>query len=243
MTQKSQSDKQRHKKPLYLSLYLWMTALLFSCLCWTPAWGNGLDEQQLVEKAKHTVESFMGDPNFTWFRDHVKDANALLIIPQQLKAAFWFGVDGGSGVLVTRDEQTGAWSEPAFYDLGGLSFGFQFGGEASEVIILAMTQGAVEKLYASSFKLGGDASIAAGPYGAGAEGATSANLDADFLSFSRSKGVYAGISLEGSIIYVNDDANEAYYGKKVRPVDILVIKSVKNKHSAGLRQAIMTATK
>ena len=241
MTQKIQSDKQRHakKKPLLL----WMTALLFSCLCWTPAWGNGLDEQQLVEKAKHTVESFMGDPNFTWFRDHVKNANALLIIPQQLKAAFWFGVDGGSGVLVTRDEQTGAWSEPAFYDLGGLSFGFQFGGEASEVIILAMTQGAVEKLYASSFKLGGDASIAAGPYGAGAEGATSANLDADFLSFSRSKGVYAGISLEGSIIYVNDDANEAYYGKKVRPVDILVIKSVKNKHSAGLRQAIMTATK
>ena len=239
MTQKSQSDKQRHKKPLYL----WMTALLFSCFCWTPAWGNGLDEQQLVEKAKHTVESFMGDPNFTWFRDHVKNANALLIIPQQLKAAFWFGVDGGSGVLVTRDEQTGAWSEPAFYDLGGLSFGFQFGGEASEVIILAMTQGAVEKLYASSFKLGGDASIAAGPYGAGAEGATSANLDADFLSFSRSKGAYAGISLEGSIIYVNDDANEAYYGKKVRPVDILVIKSVKNKHSAGLRQAIMTATK
>ena len=241
MTQKSQSDKQRHakKKPLLL----WMTALLFSCLCWTPAWGNGLDEQQLVEKAKHTVESFMGDPNFTWFRDHVKNANALLIIPQQLKAAFWFGVDGGSGVLVTRDEQTGAWSEPAFYDLGGLSFGFQFGGEASEVIILAMTQGAVEKLYASSFKLGGDASIAAGPYGAGAEGATSANLDAAFLSFSRSKGAYAGISLEGSIIYVNDDANEAYYGKKVRPVDILVIKSVKNKHSAGLRQAIMTATK
>ena len=240
MTQKIQSDKQRHakKKPLLL----WMTALLFSCLCWTPAWGNGLDEQQLVEKAKHTVESFMGDPNFTWFRDHVKNAKALLIIPQQLKAAFWFGVDGGSGVLVTRDEQTGEWSEPAFYDLGGLSFGFQFGGEASEVIILAMTQGAVEKLYASSFKLGGDASIAAGPYGAGAEGATSANLDADFLSFSRSKGVYAGISLEGSIIYASDDSNEAYYGKKVRPVDILVIKSVKNKHSSGLRQAIMTAT-
>ena len=241
MTQKSQSDKQRHakKKPLLL----WMTALLFSCFCWTPAWANGLDEQQLVEKAKHTVESFIDDPNFTWFQNHVKDAKALLIIPQQLKAAFWFGLDGGSGVLVARDKQTGEWSEPAFYDLGGISFGFQFGGEASEVIILAMTQGAVEKLYASSFKVGGDASIAAGPYGAGAQGSTSANLNADFLSFSRSKGAYAGVSLEGSIIYVNDDANEAYYGKKVRPVDILVIKSVKNKHSSGLRQAIITATK
>ncbi len=241
MTQKTQSDIQRHakKKPLFL----WMTTLLFICFCWTPAWANGLDEQQLVEKATHTIESFMGDPNFTWFQDHVKDAKALLIFPQQLKAAFFFGADGGSGVLVARDTQTGKWSEPAFYVLGGLSFGFQFGGEASEVIILAMTQGAVEKLYSSSFKLGGDASIAVGPYGAGVEGATSANLNADFLSFSRSKGAYAGISLEGSIIYADDDSNEAYYGKKVRPVDILVIKSVKNEHSSGLRQIIMTATK
>jgi len=202
-----------------------------------------MDQQQLVEKAKHTIASFMEDPDLTWFQDHVKEAKALLIIPQQLKAAFFFGADGGSGVLVVNDDKTGEWGEPAFYVLGGLSFGFQFGGEASEVIILAMTQGAVEKLYSSSFKLGGDVSVAAGPYGGGVEGATSANLNADFLSFSRSKGAYAGISLEGSIIYADDDSNQAYYGKKVRPVDILVTKSVKNKHSAGLREAIMTATK
>lgn len=239
MTQKSLYDQQRHKTPLFF----WMTAFLFSCLYWSPAWADSLDQQQLVEKSQHTLESFMEDPNFTWFQDHVKDAKALLIIPQQLKAAFWFGVDGGSGVLVARDVQTGEWSEPVFYNLGGVSFGFQFGGEASEVIIMARTQGAVEKLYASSFKIGGDASVAAGPYGAGAEGATSANLSADFLSFSRSKGVYAGISLEGSIIHVNDEANKTYYGKKVRPVDILVTKSVKNKHSFSLREAITTATK
>ena len=238
MTRKSRSDKQQYKT----SLFLWMTAVLFSCFCLTPAWGNGLDEQRLVEKAQHTVASFMEDPNFAWFQDHVKEAKALLIIPQQLKAAFWVGVDGGSGVLIVRDDQTGEWSEPAFYILGGLSFGLQFGGEASEVIILTRTQGAVEKLYASSFKLGGDASIAAGPYGGGAEGATSANLNADFLSFSRSKGAYAGVSLEGSIIYTDDNANEAYYGKKVRPVDILVTKSVKNKHSSDLRRTITAAT-
>lgn len=237
MTQTSRLDNA--KKTL---LSLWVTALLFSCFCLTPAWANGLDEQQLVEKAKHTVESFMDDPNLTWFQGHVKEAKALLIIPQQLKAAFFFGADGGSGVLVVRDEGTGEWGEPASYLLGGLSFGFQFGGEASEVIIMAMTPGAVEKLYSSSFKLGGDASVAAGPYGAGVEGATSANLNADFLSFSRSKGAYAGVSLEGSIIYTNDDANEAYYGKKVRPVDILVTKTAKNEHSSGLRQAIMKAT-
>jgi len=238
MTQTSRLDNAR--KTL---LSLWMTALLFSCFCLTPAWADGLDEQQLVEKAKHTVESFMDDPNLAWFQDHVKEAKALLIIPQQLKAAFFFGADGGSGVLIARDKQTGEWGEPAFYILGGISFGFQFGGEASEVIILAMTTGAVEKLYSSSFKLGGDASVAAGPYGAGVEGATSANLNADFLSFSRSKGAYAGVSLEGSIIYANDASNEAYYGKKVRPVDILVTKTAKNEHSAALRQSVMKATK
>lgn len=237
MTQKIQSDKRRHKN----QVFLWMTIVLLAC--WTPAWANELETQQLVEKATHTVETFMADPEFTWFQEHVKEAKALVIIPQQLKGAFFVGADGGSGVLVARDEQTGEWSEPVFYVLGGLSFGFQFGGEASEVIILAMTQGAVEKLYASSFKLGGDLSYAVGPYGgAGVEGATSANLNADFLSFSRSKGVYLGVSLEGSIISVDDDANEAYYGKNVRPVDILVTKTVKNAHSSGLRQAIMTAT-
>ncbi len=239
MTRKNQSGKQRPRQ----RLVLWMTALLVFCGIWTPAWADGLDEQQLVEKARHTIDNFTNDQNFTWFQDHVKDAKALLIIPQQLKAAFFLGADGGSGVLVARDERTNEWGEPAFYILGGLSFGFQFGGEASEVIILAMTEGAVEKLYASSFKLGGDASIAVGPYGAGAEGATSANLNADFLSFSRSKGIYAGISLEGSIIYANDDANKAYYGKTVRPVDILLTKTVKNEHSSGLRQAIMKAAR
>ena len=239
MTQASRPDNTKKTR-----LFLWMTALLFSCFCLTPAWANGLEEQQLVEKAKHTIENFMDDPKFAWFQEHVKEAKALLIIPQQLKAAFFFGADGGSGVLVVRDKQTGKWTEPAFYVLGGLSFGAQFGGEASEVIVLAMTQGAVEKLYVSSFKLGGELSYAIGPYGgAGIEGATSANLNADFLSFSRSKGVYLGVSLDGSIISVDDDANEAYYGKKVRPVDILVTKSVKNEHSSGLRQAIMTATK
>lgn len=238
MTQKSRDDKQRYP------LFFWITALLFTCLCWTPVWADSMEQQQLVEKAKHTVDSFVSDSTFTWFQSHIKDAKALVIVPQQLKAAFFLGVDGGRGVLVARDEETGEWSEPAFYVLGGLSFGAQFGGEASEVIIMAMTQGALEKLYSSSFKLGGEISYAVGPHGgAGVEGATSANLDVDFMSFSRSKGVYLGVSLEGSIISVDDDSNQAYYGEKVRPVDILITKSVKNKHSAGLRQAITIATK
>ena len=217
--------------------------ILLTCFSGTPVQAESLDEQQLVERAQHTVESFMNDPNLTWFQEHVKDAKALLIIPQQLRAAFFVGADGGSGVLIARDENVGKWSEPVFYTVGGLSLGLQFGGDVSEVILLAMTQGAVDNLYASSFKLGGDASIAAGPYGAGVEGATSANLDADFLSFSRSRGAYAGLSFEGSVIYTDDDANEAYYGKKVRPADVLITHSVTNSHSSALRQAVERAVK
>ena len=157
--------EQRHSNAWATPFFSWMTVLLLSCLCWSPAWADSLDEEQLVEKATHTFTSFMEDPNLTWFQDHVKEAKALLIIPQQLKAAFFLGADGGSGVLVVRDKQTGAWSHPAFYVVGGFSFGFQWGGQAAEVILLIRTEGAIEKLYSSSFKLGGEASITAGPYG------------------------------------------------------------------------------
>ena len=239
MTSRTQLYDERRISVRRCSLWL----IFLTCFLGTPVQAENLDEKQLVEKAQQTIESFMNDPNLTWFQEHVKDAKALLIIPQQLRAAFIVGADGGSGVLVAHDETAGKWSEPVFYTVGGLSMGFQIGGDVSEVVLLAMTQGAVDSLYTSSFKLGGDASIAAGPYGAGVEGATSENLDADFLSFSRSKGAYAGLSFEGSLIYTDDDANEAYYGKKVRPADVLVAHSVTNSHSSALRQSVAQAVK
>ncbi len=218
----------------------WSAVLLCLGLLTTPAGAS--DEQQLVEQSRLTFENFMNDPDLTWFQDHVEDAKAILIIPQRLRGAFIIGADGGSGVALARDEQTEEWSQPAFYVLGGLSFGFQGGFDASEVIILAMTHEALENLYTSSFKFGGDASIAAGPYGAGVEGSTSTNINAAFMAFARSKGAYAGISLEGSVIYASDDSNAAYYGERIRPVDILVKKSVTNDHSAELRKSLQTAT-
>ncbi|MDT7041176.1 lipid-binding SYLF domain-containing protein [Candidatus Nitronereus thalassa] len=235
--QQSHTETRQHVRrfTMFLTLTIWFS--MFSGL----AWGNSANQKQLVENAKHTLESFMEDPNLTWFQEHVIDAKALLIIPQSLKGAFIFGAEGGSGVLIVRDSETHEWSHPAFYVLGGLSFGFQWGGQASEVIIMARTDGAVEKLYSSSFKLGGDASIAAGPYGGGVEGSTSANLRADFLSFSRSKGAFAGISFEGAVIYSSEDSNAAYYGKPARPIDIFVKKTVSNPHSDGLRQAAKNA--
>jgi lipid-binding SYLF domain-containing protein len=199
--------------------------------------------QEVVNGALTTLNHFMADPDFSWFRSHVKDAKAVLIVPRLYKAAFFVGGAGGNAVLLVRDDKTGEWSQPVFFTIGSASFGLQFGGEASEVILMVMTSKGVESLYSSSFKLGADASVAAGPVGAGVEGATAPNLSADYLSFARAKGAFIGISLEGAVIAARDEYNKTYYGKPVRPVDILVRGEVNNPKSAKLRQALVEAVK
>lgn len=192
------------------------------------------EQQGLVDKARITFQSFMTDQNMVWLRDNLSQAKGLLIVPELLKGGFVIGGSGGSGVLLVRDEKTGEWSQPVFYTLGSVTFGFQIGGEKSEIIMMVRTQRALETLYTSSFKLGGDTSVAAGPVGIGAK----ATVLTDFLSFARSKGAYAGISLEGAVIKIRDGWNQAYYGKQVRPVDIVVKGGVSNPGSDALRAAI-----
>lgn len=195
-----------------------------------------MEATQLVEKACMTLDNFMHDKNFGAFKDLLKNAKAAVIAPSVLKGAFIVGASGGSAVAIVR-EKNGRWSEPAFYTIGGVSFGLQIGGQASEVILLAMTDRGANALLGNSFKLGADVGIAAGPVGAGAQ-AASANLSADILSFSRSKGLYGGMSLSGSVIAVRDALNAAYYGKKVSPTDILVRHDVRNPGSACLVQGL-----
>ncbi len=197
---------------------------------------------QLVEKSRFALDSFMSDSAMSAFHDLLKRARGVFITPQLLKGAFVFGVSGGSGVLVARDEKAGLWSGPAFYTVGGASFGLQIGGEASEVILLAMTQRGVSSFLSNSLKLGADVGLAAGPVGAGAS-AASANLSADILSFSRSKGLYGGISLDGAVVATRGDWNDAYYGKRVNATDILIRRAVTNPDSGKLIEAVEKATK
>ena len=197
------------------------------------------DAQDIVDKARVTFNGFMRDKNYTWFHAHLKDAKGLLIYPQVLKAGFIFGGSGGTGVLVVRDEKKGDWSQPTFYTSGSATFGLQIGGEAAEVIVMAMSQKAIDSLLASSFKFGGDTSLAVGPVGAGAKG----NVTADFISFAKSKGIYAGINFEGAVVDVRDSLNREYYGKEVSPVDIIVKKEVSNKGSEELRAALRKKAK
>jgi lipid-binding SYLF domain-containing protein len=195
--------------------------------------------QGLVDRARITFSEFMRDPYYSWLRQNLNNAKGVLIFPQVLKGGFIWGGSGGTGVLLVRNKKTGNWSEPAFYTIGSVTFGLQIGGEATELVMLAMTQKALDSLLSSSFKLGGDASVALGPVGAGAKaGADIPSVTADFLSFGKAKGLYAGLNLEGSVIAVRGSLNDAYYGKAVRPADIVVKHDVRNSRSAELREAL-----
>jgi len=202
---------------------------------------DAMEAAHLVEKARLTFQNFMTVDEMEGFRDLMKSARGVFITPQVLKAAFIFGASGGSGVFLAYDSTTGRWSDPAFYTMGEVSFGLQIGGQSSEIILLAMTTRGISAFMSTSLKLGADASIAAGPVGMGAEAAT-ANLSADILSFSRNKGIYGGISLEGAVIATRNSLNQAFYGKPVSPTDILILHSVSNPQSAELVNAVTQAS-
>jgi SH3 domain-containing YSC84-like protein 1 len=221
-----------------MTLVVALTATLALGLGGAPARADDAsDARQLVEKAKLTVEQFQTDENMGALRDLAKKAKGMLIMPQMLRGAFIIGGSGGSGVLVARDAKGNQWRGPAFYTLGGASFGFQAGADAAEVVILAMTERGVTKLLSPQVKLGADISVAAGPVGAGAAAAT-AGISADLLAFSIAKGLYGGFSVDGSVAGVREALNHAYYGKPVTPADILIKGTVKNPHAAGLLGAV-----
>ena len=189
--------------------------------------------QALVDRAKDSLETFSIDPNMGWFRNNVVNAKAVLIIPSLVKGGFIWGGSGGSGVLLVRGSSGQGWTYPAFYTMGSVTFGLQIGGEVSEIVLMIMTENGVDALLASTFKLGGDISVTAGPVGAGAKVQI-----ADILAFSRTKGLYGGLNVEGAVLKIRNDWNEAYYTRSVRPRDIIVSRSVSNTNADPLRRAI-----
>jgi len=161
------------------------------------AWADpaAREATQLVEQATFAIENFAADPSLTAFRKLVRRAKGVFVAPQLVRAALVVGASGGRGVLVVRDEKSGEWQGPAFYTLGGISVGLQIGAEASEVVVLAMTERGVMAMRKPSVKIGADVNLAVGPVGARVEGATP-NLSAAVIAFSRSEGLYGGVSLQ-----------------------------------------------
>ena len=217
-----------------------IAALIVLLLC---APGRGLadtasDAKGLVDQAELTLKNFMDDPDMTWFANHLQEAKGILILPKIMRGAFIFGLEGGNGVLLARDSKTGAWSEPAFYETSAASFGLQAGAQASEAILLIMTRKGVDSLMTNDVKFGVDGSVAIGPKGAGAD----TNLTADFVTFTRAKGLFAGVSFDGASIRTKDEYNSAYYGENVRPSDILVAHTAKPNPDSKELHALLAAT-
>src|SRR5207247_10928501 len=159
---------------------------------------DAMDARRLVEKAKLTFESVIVAPEMDALRDLMKGAKGVFVAPQVLRGAFIFGVSGGSGVFFARGERPEQWNGPAFYTIGEVSFGLQAGADASEIVLLAMTNRGVTALLSTSVKLGADASVTAGPRGAGVRAAT-ANLSADLVDLPRAQGLHGAGSGGGEV--------------------------------------------
>lgn len=196
---------------------------------------EAIAQQQLVDKAQLTLEAFASDPQLKdQLKGLSKEARALFIVPQFMRGAFIFGGAGGSGVLIARDEKTGRWGDPVFYNIGSASFGAQIGADVSEMVLVVRTPKGLEEFFTNDFKLGANAGMATGPVGAGM---SVQGIAADIVSYARQKGAFAGMALDGAFVSVSNDSNQAYYGKPVRPTDIIVKKEIGNPKSLQLRAA------
>lgn len=197
-----------------------------------------LEAVRLVSEARIVLLNFLRDPDQTWIQQNLNRARAVLVSPRIVRAGFIVGGSGGRGVLVARDGHT--WAGPAFYDLATASVGFQAGVDVSEVVIVVMTEKGLNSLLSPSFKIGGDASIAVGPVGAGAQ----STVTADLIAFTRAKGLYGGVNLDGTVVKSNAAWNEAFYGRpNVLPTDILIRKNVSNSEAEPLLSDVAAATR
>lgn len=196
------------------------------------------EQQATVDRATLTVNEILGGENGQDAITLLRRARAVMICPRMFRAGFIFGGEGGDCLLVARDGG-GSWSSPAFYGIGTGSVGFQIGVQDSQAIMMILTQKGLDAMMDSQFKLGADAGLAAAHLGAGIGGATTAAVGADIVTFARARGLFAGISIEGSLMSYRSEWARAYYNRDVGPRQIVVGMEVHNPGSDPLRAALM----
>ncbi len=195
------------------------------------------DQQQLVEHARVAVLDMKSDGSFGNSRSLLQRAKAVMVVPELVKGGFFFGGEGGSGVLLAKTGE-GSWSSPAFYTVGAASFGLQIGLEEAELVFFVMSDKALKAWMENEVKLGAKAGLTVLVIGSNAEAAATTNANVDVIAWAKSKGAYAGITLEGSLIKPRDSYNEAYYGRKVAPDEIVLKGAVSNPGADTLRSTL-----
>ena len=205
-----------------------LLALLLISVFLAPAFADKQKEQERVKESGEVLKEILNIPDDIP-QDLLDKAECLIILPSVKKGAFGIGGSFGRGLMICRSGQhyTGLWGAPAMYALEGLNIGFQLGGEATDFVLLVMNPKGARSLLSSKVKLGGNASAAAGPKGRSSEAATDVVMNAEILSYSRAKGLFAGISLEGSTLRSDGGANEKLYGQKINAKDIIGLGKVK----------------
>jgi lipid-binding SYLF domain-containing protein len=180
-------------------------------------------EEDRLETSAVVMEEIMKVPD-TIPQELLEKAECVVVIPSVTKIAVGFGGSYGRGAMVCRSGKdfNGPWGAPAMYALEGGSFGLQLGGQSSDLVLLVMNEKGAASILSSGVKLGGEISAVAGPKGRDAQAATDAYMKAEILSYSRSRGLFAGISVTGSTLRSDDDANERVYGRKISPRDIVL---------------------
>jgi len=186
------------------------------CLCLslsTAAFAGSTKEdlQARIEAAKVVLDQIMAAKDSSIPMNIMEQATCIGVVPGMVKGAFFGGVQYGQGVVTCRTGH--GWSAPVFIRMAGGSFGLQFGGQSTDLVLVAMNDRGFQDLLKNKFKIGGDASAAAGPVGRSGEAATDWKMNAELLSYSRNKGVFAGISLDGTSVSQNREDTELYYGE------------------------------
>jgi lipid-binding SYLF domain-containing protein len=200
-------------------LIVCLVALLMSTMAFAA---ENEHEEDRVKDAGDVLKEVLNIPDDIP-QELLDKAECVIVLPSVKKGAFGIGGSYGRGVMICRSgpHYKGKWGAPALYALEGISIGFQLGGQATDFVLLVMNPKGAESLLHSKVKLGADASAAAGPKGRTAEGATDIVMEAEILSYSRNKGLFAGVSLEGSTLRSDGSANEKLYGKKLTAEDII----------------------
>ena len=180
------------------------------------------EEAERIVVAREVLGEIMDAPDAAIPGLVLEHAEAVAIFPSTFKAGFIFGGHRGRGIISARAEGTDAWSVPAFLTLTGGSFGLQIGGQSVDVVLAIMNRRGLKKLLGNEFKIGADASAVVGPLGRDLEASTDILLSAEILSYSRTRGLFAGVSLEGATIRSDGDANERFYGEKLDTAAIVL---------------------
>jgi lipid-binding SYLF domain-containing protein len=193
-------------------------------------------EEELVEQARLTVVSLTTDPDYQPLQTYLAAAKAVYVVPALYRGGFIFGAEGGAGVILRRLDGA-RWSYPAFYLIAGGSFGLQIGGQVAELIMTIMSDRGLQAILDRQVRLGADANASLVAIGAGLEAGTGLDLDADMYGFLRSEGLFAGLSLEGSVITPQRNRNIRYYGRGATAEEVLNGRFV-NRQADPLRAAL-----